>query len=357
MVIGGDILSVIINLLLFILILGIIVFVHEFGHFIFAKITGVYVYEFAIGMGPKIWGFQKGETEYNLRAIPIGGFCQLAGEDLDDDDLKKVPKKRRLQSKTAFQRFLIMVFGPMNNFILAVVLLFFIALIWGGSTMNPTITSIEEGSAAFESGLVANDKVLKIDNHKVSTSDDITLYLAVSNPKKGTKFLISRDGEKHTITVKPKKVKEGKDVSYHYGIGIQQKRTKGILSAFAYTGKKTASIFKQMFVTVGYLFTGGIKLNQLSGPVGIYSIVGQQSKGGIANLLYLMAFLSINVGFINLLPIPAFDGGHILFIIIEKIKGSPIDPDVENKIHTVFLMLLMLLMVVITFNDVLRLFK
>ena len=111
-----------------------------------------------------------------------------------------------------------------------------------------------------------------------------------------------------------------------------------------------------MFITVGYLFTGGIKLNQLSGPVGIYSLVGQQRSAGIANVLYLMAFLSINVGFINLLPIPAFDGGHILFIIIEKIKGSPVNPELENKIHTVFLILLMLLMIVITFNDILRLF-
>ena len=120
--------DVIINLLLFIVILGIIVFVHEFGHFIFAKIAGVYVYEFAIGMGPKLYGKKYGETEYTIRAIPIGGFCQLAGEDLDDDDLAKVPKNRRLQNKSPFQRFLIMVFGPMNTFILAVLLLFFIAL-------------------------------------------------------------------------------------------------------------------------------------------------------------------------------------------------------------------------------------
>lgn len=356
MVIGGDILSVIINLLLFILILGVIVFIHEFGHFMFAKLTGVYVYEFAIGMGPRICGFKKGETEYNLRAIPIGGFCQLAGEDLDDDDLKKVPKDRRLQSKTAFQRFLIMVFGPMNNFILAVVLLFFIALIWGGNTMDPVITSIEKGSAAQRSNLKANDKILKINGHKIATSDDISLYLAIANPKKGAEFVVIRDGKNYNITVKPKKVKSGKEESYRYGIEIKQKKTRGFVEACTYTVKKTSSIFKQMFITVGYLFTGGIKLKQLSGPVGIYSIVGQQSKGGIANLLYLTAFLSINVGFINLLPIPAFDGGHILFIIIEKIKGSPVNPDLENKIHTVFLMLLMLLMIVITLNDILRLF-
>lgn len=349
--------SFIINLLLFIVILGIIVFVHEFGHFIFAKIAGVYVFEFAIGMGPKIWGFKKGETEYNLRAIPIGGFCSMAGEDFDDEELKKVPKKRRLQAKTAWQRFLIMVFGPMNNFILAVVLLLFIALVWGGSTMDPVITQVEEGSVAEKIGMNAGDRVLTINKHKVSTSDDISLYLAISNPEKYNAIKVRKEsGEEITYKVKPKKVKENGEEAYRYGISIQQEKTKGFGEAFVYTFRKTCSIFKQMYITLAYLFTGGIKLNQLAGPVGIYSIVGEQSKAGIANLLYLMAFLSINVGVINLLPIPAFDGGHILFIIIEKIKGSPVNPELENKIHSVFLILLMLLMVVITFNDILRLF-
>ena len=347
----------IINLLLFIVILGIIVFVHEFGHFIFAKITGVYVYEFALGMGPKLWGKKGKETEYTIRAIPIGGFCQLAGEDLDDDDLKKVPKKKRLQSKTPWERFLIMVFGPMNNFILAIILLFFIALVWGGSTMIQVITEVEDNSAAEAVGIVAGDRVIEINNHKISTSDDISLYLAIADPtKKNTIKVEKKSGEEVTYKVKPKKIKEDDEESYRYGIGLQQKKTKGIGQAFVYTFKKTASIFKQMYVTLAYLFTGGIKLNQLAGPVGIYSIVGEQSKAGIANLIYLMAFLSINVGVINLLPIPAFDGGHILFIIIELIKGSPVKPEIENKIHMIFLVLLMLFMLVITFNDILRLF-
>lgn len=349
--------SFIINLLLFIVILGVIVFVHEFGHFIFAKITGVYVYEFAIGMGPKLWSKQGKETEYSIRAVPIGGFCQLAGEDLDDDDLKKVPKKKRLQSKTPWERFLIMVFGPMNNFILAVILLFFIALVWGGSTMNPVITEVEDNSAAQVAGITKGDKVIEINKHKVTTSDDISLYLAIADPKKKNTIKVEKEtGEEIAYKIKPKKIKENGEEAYRYGIGIQQKKTTGIGQAFVYTFKKTGSIFKQMYITLAYLFTGGIRLNQLAGPVGIYSIVGQQSKAGIANLIYLMAFLSINVGVINLLPIPAFDGGHILFIIIELIKGSPVNPEIENKIHMVFLVLLMLLMVVITFNDILRLF-
>lgn len=349
--------SIIINLLLFVLILGVIVFIHELGHFTWAKITGVYVYEFAIGMGPKICGKKGKETEYTLRAIPIGGFCQLAGEDLEDDNLKKIPKDRQLQSKTAFQRFLIMFFGPMNNFILSVILLFFIALIWGGTTMNPVLTEIDSGSAAEKVGLSVGDRILKINNHKITTSDDIVLYLALAKPTKKSSIEVEKEnGEVVTYKIKPKKVVEDNDETYKYGIGIEQEKTYGIGNAFVYTYAKTMSIFKQMFITVKSLFTGGVRLNQLSGPVGIYSIVGEQRSAGIANLIYLMAFLSINVGFINLLPLPAFDGGHILFIIIEKIKGSPVNPDLENKIHAVFLILLMILMVIITFNDILRLF-
>lgn len=166
--------STIINILLFIVILGVIVFIHEFGHFILAKINGVYVYEFALGMGPKLWGFKKGDTEYNLRAIPIGGFCQLAGEDLDTDDDKKIPKEKRLQNKKPWQRFLIMLFGPMNNFILAVLLIFLMALIWGGATMDPVIYEVEKNSACEKAGLKANDKVISINNQRIDTSDDIS---------------------------------------------------------------------------------------------------------------------------------------------------------------------------------------
>ena len=348
--------TVLFNILLFVIILTIIVSIHEFGHFIWAKIAGVYVYEFAIGMGPKIWSKQYGETVYSIRAIPFGGFCQLAGEDLDEDDDNKVPKDKRLQNKTAWQRFLIMVFGPLNNFILAVILLFFIALIWGGTTMNPIITEVEKDSAVEKVGLQVGDKIIEINDQKVTTSDDISLFLALTNPKEKTNIVVLRDGKEKEFNVKPKKIKGKDKVSYRYGLGIAQKKTKGLGNAFVYTWKKTGSIFKQMFITVKELFTGGVKVSQLSGPVGIYSIVGEQAKSGFANILYLVAFLSINVGFINLLPIPAFDGGHILFIIIEMIKGSPVKPEIENKIHTIFLMLLLGLMLFVTLNDIIRLF-
>ncbi|MBQ6477438.1 MAG: RIP metalloprotease RseP [Bacilli bacterium] len=346
----------IINLLLFILILGFIVFVHEFGHFIWAKICGVYVYEFALGMGPKLLSKQGKETEYTIRAIPLGGFCALAGEDVDDDDKRKIPKNRRLQDKKPWQRFLIMFFGAGNNFISAFIILFFIALIWGGTTMDPVITKVSKKSPAYEAGLESKDRILKINKNKIVTSDDVTLYLAVSNPKVKNKFKVEKeDGSVKTYEIKPeKKTVKGKD-SYVYGIMIKQKPTHGFVNSLSYMCKKGKSIFKQMWVTVSYLFTGRIKLSQLSGPVGIYSIVGEQKKAGISNLLYLVAFLSINVGFINLLPLPAFDGGHILFILIEIIRRKPVSPELEAKIHTAGFILLLLLMVIVTINDILNL--
>ena len=349
--------SVILNIILFILILGVIVFIHEFGHFTFAKLTGVYVYEFSIGMGPKLWSKKGKETEYSLRAIPIGGFCQMAGEDMEDDDLKKIPKDKRLQSKSVWQRFLIMFFGAGNNFISAVLILFFLALIWGGNSMTPKITEVTKDYPAQKAGIQAGDIVKEINGHKIKTSDDISLYLAIADPKEKSTFVVEKgNGYEVTYKFKAKKVKEKDEVSYVYGIGMKQEKTKGFVNAIKYTVKKTGSIFKQMGVTVGYLFTGGISLNQLSGPVGIYSVVGESSKAGVANILYLVAFLSINVGFINLLPLPAFDGGHILFLVIEAIKGSPVKPEVEEKIHGICMLLLLLLMVVITINDIIKLF-
>ncbi len=345
------------NLFLFVLILGIIVFIHELGHFTWAKISGVYVYEFAIGMGPKLFGKKIGETEYNFRAIPIGGFCSMAGEDLQADDEEKVPKEKRLQSKNVFQRFLIMFFGPGNNFILALVILFFLALIWGGTTLKPVVSDVMENYPAQQAGISSGDRILEINGRKVKTSDDVSLYLAIANKKKNNIIkVVKPNGYEVKYEVQPKKVKEDGKESYYFGLTIQQEKTHGFLNAIKYTGVKFCSLIKQMFLTVKFLITGDIGVNQLSGPVGIYNVVGQQSKGGLANILFLIAYLSINVGFLNLLPIPAFDGGHILFILIEMIRRKPVNPNVENYIHAVGLALLMLLMVFVTIHDIIMLF-
>ncbi len=344
------------TLIIFILVLGTIIFVHELGHFIFAKLMGVYVYEFSLGMGPRLLHKKGKETEYCLRLIPIGGFCSMAGEEIDEEEIK-VPKSKRLQAKKPWQRFLIMFFGPGFNFIFAILILFFVALFCGSYSYDPLVSSVNNNYPAKIAGIEKGDKILEINGKKVKTTDDATLYFTLNAKNKAIPIKVEKkNNDIKEYKVKPKKETKDGTTSYKFGITIKGKKQYGIINSLKYTVVKTGSLFKQMWITVVSLFTGGVSVKQLSGPVGIYSIVGEQSKAGLSSILYLMAFLSINVGFLNLIPLPAFDGGHILFIIIEKIKGSPVSPRIENMIHTVGLFLLMLLMIYITFNDVLRLF-
>ena len=345
-----------INLIYFIVILGIIVLVHELGHFLFAKLFKIYVYEFSIGMGPKLFGrkSKNKETEYSIRAIPIGGYVQLAGEEISDD--KNIPEDRKLYSKPVWQRLLVMFFGAGFNFIFAVVLLFSIALIWGAPNTKPIVASVIEDYPAEKAGLKEKDYIVEINNKTITNSDDVSLYLQLIDKSKEIEVKVLRNNKVVVLNVKPvKEVVDGQEI-YKIGIKIGGEVSHKFTDMINYTVVKTKSLFHQMFVTFGELFTGGLSINQLSGPVGIYSIVGDQREAGIENIVYLIALLSINVGFINLIPLPAFDGGRILFLLIEKIKGSPVKPEVENIIHTVGFFLLMGLMLYITFNDVLKLF-
>lgn len=347
----------ILSLVYFILILGIIVLVHEFGHFLFAKIFGIYVYEFSIGMGPKLFSKKGkgGETYYSIRAIPLGGYVSLAGEEVDDD--AKIPADRKLQAKPAWQRFLVMFFGAGNNFILALLLLFAIGLCFGSVDQTPYISSVVEGFPAAEAGISANDKVLEINDHNISSIDDISLYVTLADKEEPIEFVVEKEnGDIETYQVKAKKQTTEEGTSYVVGITMEGKEEKGFLAAIKYSFSKMKSIFKQMFVVIGNLITGGLSINSLSGPVGIYNVVDQQAKTGLANMLYLVAYLSINVGVINLIPLPAFDGGRILFLIIEKIKGSPVKPSTENLIHNIGFILLLLLMIYVTIHDIITIF-
>ena len=344
------------TLIYFVLILGVIVLVHEFGHFIFAKMFGVHVYEFSIGMGPKIWGTKpkKGGTVYNIRAIPIGGYVQLAGEEVDDDE--KIPKNEKLYNKPIWQRFLIMFFGAGNNFILALILLFFIGLFSGSPNMSPVVTRVEEGYPMAEAGIQKDDIIVSIDGKKVSTIDDVKIYMVLASDGNETSFVIKRDGEELEYKITPKKEEIDGVTSYKFGIVFEQEIEHGFVNAIKYAFIKIGALVKQMFIVLGALFTGNLGLNTLSGPVGIYSVVGETASTGFVNLISLIALLSVNVGFLNLIPFPAFDGGRILFLIIEKIKGSPVSPKVENMIHSIGFLLLLLLLVYITFNDIIKLF-
>lgn len=348
------------SFILFIFILGVIVLVHEFGHYLFAKIFKVYVYEFSIGMGKRLWYYKKkgGETEYSIRLIPLGGYCSLAGEEVDEADAKKIPKNRRLQDKKVWQRFLIMFAGAGFNFVLAFVLLFVSALIFGSVTTKPVLGSVPEGLPAYEAGLRVGDTILEVDGDKVSAWDDVMWDVQMSDGSTLTFVVEDVDGNEKTVNVTPDKEEtEDGTVTYKFGLGLDTTPQYGLGVSFQYAINKTGSLFRIMFETLKSLFTGQVGVTDLSGPVGIYSVVDSQAKAGVDSILYLIAFLSLNVGVINLIPLPAFDGGRILFLIIEKIKGSPVSSKVENTIHNIGFLLLIGLMILVTFSDIFKLFN
>ena len=344
------------SLIWFILILSSIVAIHEFGHFIFAKMANIYVYEFSIGMGKKIFGKKKknSETEFCIRAVPLGGYVMIAGEDVEDE---KVPKDRQMCNKNFIQRFLVLFAGPFNNFLFAFVVLLISAFIYGAVSMTPYIGSVAPEYPAYAAGLEDGDLLLSLDGEKIKNWDQALIKLQLSDGKTVTFEVKKQNGDIVKYDVTPMEVLDDDGNStYKFGIATKYAKEYGFLTSIKYAFNKTVSLFGSMFDTLKYLFTGKVGVNQLSGAVGIYSIVDSQAKQGFEALLYLVAYLSINVGVINLLPFPAFDGGRILFLLIEKIFRKPVSKKVENMIHTIGFMLIIGLLIYVTFNDILRLF-
>ncbi len=353
------ILSTVLNILLYIFIIGILVFIHELGHFLTAKKSGVHIYEFSIGMGPILKTIKgKDNINYSIRAFPIGGFVQMAGEIYEDDDTKKIPKEKFMCNRPWWQRLIILVAGVFNNFLLALILLFTIALIWGAPSLKPVIYNVSENSAVAEAGIVAGDTITEINGKKTKTWDTAQLRLMVKD-KDGTYQITVKheDGSSGTYDVTPKEVEdEDGNKTKVFGIEIKSEVKKGFIPSVKYAFQKFGSLVNQMWLTIGNLFTGGISINALSGPVGIYTVVGETRAAGIENVLFLIAYLSINLGVMNILPIPALDGGHVLFLLIELITRKKVNEKVENIATTIFFGLLMLLMLYVTVHDVIRIF-
>ena len=343
------------TLIIFILILGGIIFIHELGHFLFAKKFGIYVYEFSLGFGPKIYSFRRknDETEYMIKLIPLGGYVAMAGE--EDIEDTKVPDNMKLYNKPVWQRFLVMSAGVINNFILGFVLLFIIGLFYGCTFTTNVLHDIPKDGSLYTLGIRDGDKIVKVNGRKVDNYDDIQTSLALINQKtKNNKIdlTISNGKVEKTYNVKPKKAEDG---NYYYGISIKVEQEKGVVAALKYAKDKFVSIYKSMVLIIKSLFTGKLGVNSLSGPVGIYGVV-DSVKNSLQMILYLAAYLSINIGFMNFLPFPAFDGGRVVFLIIEKIKGSRVNPKVETYVNFAGFILLMGLMILVTIKDVINLF-
>ena len=344
------------TLIYFILILGVIIFIHELGHFIMAKRAGVYVYEFALGMGPKLYSFKrkKDETVYVIRALPIGGFVSMAGEEVNDK--RKVKESKKLYAKPWKDRFFIIVSGVVFNFILAWVLLFVVGLINGAPSNQPIIKDLIDDYPIAETDIQPGDQITAVNDVSINTIDRLLLELHIQDGQP-VEITYERDGQIATTEVAPEKeiLDDGEEV-YRYGFFLEVNIERGFFNAMQFAFTKSYSLLEQMVLVITYLFQGVLSLDSLSGPVGIFSVVGESASAGFMSLILLTALISINVGFINLLPLPALDGGRLWFLIIEKIKGSPVDPQVENIVHAIGFIFLIGLIVYITLNDIINLF-
>lgn len=345
----------IITLIILIIVLGIIVFIHELGHFLAAKKNGVYVHEFAIGMGPEIFSFHRknDETKYSLRMLPLGGFNALA---TDVETSGKVKKSQVLENKSFLQRFCVLIMGIVFNFLLAIVLLFINALIYGAPVTDPYIGTVLEGSSAYKAGLSEGDLILSVDGVKINSFDDFLVETKYGTLKDAYTFEIERNGVKYNISVNPDvETNEDGDEYPVFGLSSSNKHERGLFKSIKYAVVTTAKSSVSLLNILGKLITGKISTKHLSGPIGIFSIIDSIKSNGLESLIYLTAYLSVNVGIINFIPLPVFDGGRILLLFIEKIKRKKLNPKVETYLNTIGTVLLILLMIYVTFNDILRL--
>lgn len=346
------------TLVYFLLILGLIVFIHELGHFIMAKKHGVYVYEFSLGFGPKLFSFKRknDETEYMIKLIPLGGYVMLAGE--TDEDDKNIKENQKLNNKSFLQKMSVMVAGVFNNFLLGFIIIFILGLIYGTSFSSNKLHDIPKDYPLYQAGARNGDRLVKMNNVSIKNYDDILMAIAINGEGKKIEVTVLKKDTNKEEKYKIKPVYDEETKSYYYGISIKNVEGKGLLDAIKYAFVKFVSIFKGLIIVIVSLFTGKLGINSLSGPVGIYQVVGEASKGSMVvySLLYLTAYLSINVGFMNILPFPAFDGGQAFLLIIEKIFNIKISMKVKTVINSVGFALLMVLMIYVTIKDVINLF-
>ena len=415
----------------FLFVFSVIVIIHEFGHYYFAKKAGILVREFAIGMGPKIFQVRKGETVYTLRLLPIGGYVRMAGHDEDEQEIKPgmmitieldkenivqklnfdehliiensvpfqieeadlhrsmtlsgyfvnseekvnltvskqatiiesdgtevvvAPIERQFNSASLWNRIKTNAAGPMNNFILSIIIFIIVGFMQGGVPSNdPVIGQVSDQSAANEAGLQTSDKIISIDGVDIHSWDEMTSIVR-SSADKTLSMTIQRNGDTKNVSITPKSV-EGQNGSKIGQLGVTRTLDNSILSILGYGFTQTISVIVLVLSALGSIFTKGFNLNQLGGPVAIYSLTSQVAKNGLIDLLSFMGMISANLGVMNLLPIPALDGGKLVLNFIEGIRKKPLDPEKEGYLTIAGAIFLFALMILVTWNDIMKLFN
>lgn len=325
-------------------VFGLLIAGHELGHFTIAKLSGVKVLEFSLGMGPKLFGFKGKETTYSLRILPIGGYVKMLGEEDESSD------PRAFCNKNPWVRIPIIIAGAFMNFVIAIVL-FSIVFLNNGVAVKPIIGGIVEGSPAAAQKLMANDKIMYFNNEKVDTWNEF-IKLMKKNQDKEFKLVIERNGSIQNKIIKPVYSKE----QQKYLIGVGPVLEKGhLIESIKSSFNETFLSIKQMYGFLGNLFRGKANLKDVGGPVAIIKLSGEAARHGIIMLLYFAAFLSINLGVFNLLPFPALDGGWVVILLIEGISRRKIDENKLGVINLIGFTILIGFAILVTFKDIMKL--
>ena len=348
------------NILSFIIVLGVLIFFHEFGHFLIARFFGVGVEKFSLGFGPRLIGKKVGITDYRISAIPLGGYVKMVGE---EPDAQIDPEEIHLSftHKHVAKRMLIVAAGPVFNILLAVIIFFGIFLSSGTFVLKPSVGSVKQGAPAFSAGLEKGDLITAINGFAINSWDEMA---EIINGSKGKtiRLAVRRGDSTRNFTIAPEQVTTknifGEDIQrYIIGItasGESYSKDLSLFQAFSESLLQTYRVTELMVVIIAKLITGDISTDTLGGPIMIAQMAGDSAKAGIGSLISFIALISINLAIINLLPIPVLDGGHLLFFSIEAIKGSPVSIKVREIAQQIGLFLLILLMILVFYNDISR---
>lgn len=341
--------------------LGVLIVFHEFGHFLFAKLSGVGVLTFSVGFGPKLWVKKKGETEYALSAFPLGGYVKMVGED-PDEEVNDVDVEKSFAHKGLLKRIAIVAAGPGFNLLLAVFLLMVVFLFYGVPVLSNRIGSVEPGSPADRAGIEKGDRILELNGKSVAHWEELSEGIKASGGHSLT-VRLQRNGQDLTVTLQPMKkefpnIFGEKKENWMIGIGSQVLIEKGdpglaVVKAFV----QTYNYARLTLVGLYKMVKGEVSPRNLGGPILIAQMAGQQAQEGVGNFLAFLAVLSVNLGVLNLLPIPVLDGGHLLFFLVEALIGRPVAVRHREMAQQLGIFLLMLLMVYAFYNDIARFFE
>lgn len=349
-----------ISIIAVIVLLGALIFVHELGHFLMAKLTGVGVLKFSLGFGPRLVGMKIGETEYMISLFPLGGYVKLLGE-AEDDVISPEEQKRSFLKQRVANKMLIVAAGPIFNLLLAIAIFSFVYS-WGLPVLIPKIGEVQEGSAARHAGLQKSDTILSIDGKQINTWADMAKLISESDGK-ALRLVILRTKKNYTIDIKPELLKAksifGEEVN-SYKIGVSPSMETRIerlnpWNAVTEATKQTYALSKLTVLSVFKIFQGIVSPKTLGGPIMIAQLAGAQAREGMIPFLLFMALLSINLAVLNLLPIPILDGGHLFFYIIEAVTGKEIHVRWRERAQQIGFVLLIMLMMFVLFMDIERL--